>query len=347
VGHSLQMRIQLLCLSKSNPLHAILLKKATAGASDWHLWHDLTRARSCLRVDGILRMDPALSLQEANWLMQTTASALGLPQHPVHLPLEGRLCLEGSARLTARCSFVPLLEGRSLVIRFFTATAPDTDRLQALKAPAKVVHRLKTVMGGRDGLVLVAGPTGSGKSTTVRALLQMAVQQHEKVMSIEDPPEEIVPGVQHLSLTDPVALTPAEALRACLRQGPHCIMVGEIRDEESAQLAHQAALSGHRILSTIHARSTRGILLRLADLGCPPEDLIPAIAFILHQRLVCRRNGPGRHLLCVEGSLEPVDATEVALRAELKKQGWEDHLEKKTETSPLHSPLLSGLPSAT
>jgi type II secretory ATPase GspE/PulE/Tfp pilus assembly ATPase PilB-like protein len=205
--------------------------------------------------------------------------------------MEGRLhqVPASGTPLNLRLSFIPSLYGRALVARFLDpppGNAEETDPLE-------------TADGGRtEGLWLVAGPTGSGKTTTLHTRLRARVRAGEKVLSVEDPVEALLPGVHQVSVGSPPGMGFALALRAFLRQSPDCILVGEIRDGETAGVALQAARTGHRILSTLHARNNAGVLRRFADLGQSPDALLGLRPVVLHQRLLprlcsrCQRTEP-------------------------------------------------------
>jgi type IV pilus assembly protein PilB len=181
--------------------------------------------------------------------------------------------------------------------------------LSALGLPADIEAALRRVIAQPHGLVLVTGPTGSGKTSTLYACLDAINAPDVKILTIEDPVEYEVDGPVQVSVHPPTGLTFARALRSFLRQDPDVILVGEIRDAETAQIAVQAALSGHLVLSTLHTNDAPGAVERLLDLGVEPFLIASTVQAVLAQRLVrrvcahCRRLGP-------------IDATAIGLLGE-------------------------------
>ncbi len=269
-------------------LHAHLQHLVTQyNPSDWHLEPKRDHFLSRLRVAGVLGHSTVLSPTRGQWLVQSILAAIGRHGAGPGECVEGRLGLPGAGGelLPLRVSLVPALHGHALTVRFLHATITG---LEGLGLDHGQMDWLLARHTEREGLWLVAGPTGSGKSTTLHALLQRCVAGGEKVLAIEDPVERVVPGVQHLGVGQPPGLTFARALRAFLRQGPDTVLVGEIRDSETAAIALQAARSGHRVLSTIHARDNAGVLRRFEDLGQPAHQVMPVCPVLVHQRLVAR-----------------------------------------------------------
>jgi len=188
-------------------------------------------------------------------------------------------------RVDYRVSFVPSLHGQKMVIRIFDmANAPQT--LEELHLPASVHARLSTELGREGGLILVCGPTGSGKTTTLYALLRSCSRSFRNIITIEDPVEIQLESTTQLPVDDSAGKTFAALLRSVLRQDPDIIMVGEIRDPETAKIALQAAMTGHLVLSTIHTRDTPGTIFRLLDLGTDAYMVSQGLQLVLAQRLV-------------------------------------------------------------
>lgn len=257
------------------------------GLSDWHLFPQQNQYSSWVRIDGQLLKQKRLSKDEALSRIRSICAAAGLESNTPRNALEGRLQLKTSTvQSDVRLSLVPTHYGTALNARFLSAkqlSGPAWDTL-GLAKPVKL--QLNERFASQEGLWIVAGPTGSGKTTTLHALLRKAVINDEKVISIEDPVERSLHGVQQVSLHSPPGLTYSIALKACLRQAPNTLMIGEIRDRETAAIALQAARTGHRVLTTLHARDTPGLLHRLADLGQSQSDLQQIDPVLLHQRLV-------------------------------------------------------------
>lgn len=275
--------------------------------SDWHLEPTRDHYRSRLRVDGSLQRAETLPLAKGQWLLNSIIALAGIQDQPGQA-MEGRLIHKAPAgdTVTLRISLVPSQFGLSMVIRFLYPGARSRLSLDAIGLGEQQLETICRRYRKGEGLWLVVGPTGSGKSTTLNAFLQLSVQAQEKVLSIEDPVEYTLPGVHHLSLGSPPGLTWERAVRAFLRQAPDCVLVGEIRDEATAAIVLQAARTGHRILSTLHARDNAGVRRRFADLGQDPEYLESVCELVLHQRLVpllCRQ--------CIELTPFPADWTNV------------------------------------
>jgi Tfp pilus assembly pilus retraction ATPase PilT len=268
--------------------------------SDWHLEPERDHFRSRLRVDGVLGREERLPVEKGRWLVQSMLALAGLDHGMEDQPQEGRAtCRNGRGEpVLLRLSLIPSLYGQAMVVRFLYPESAGRRSLEALGFNRPLRQRLENLHADGEGLWLLAGPTGSGKTTTLHALLRLSVQRGEKTLAIEDPVEVTLDGVQHLSVGSPPGLTYARAMRAFLRQAPDCVLIGEIRDEETAALALQAARTGHRILSTLHARDNPGVLRRFADLGQNPAALEALQPLVLHQRLLpllcpaCRHNAP-------------------------------------------------------
>lgn len=269
------------------------------GLSDWHLFPQQNEYASWVRIDGQLVKQKGLSQDEALSRIRSICATAGIESNAPRSALEGRLQLKtNTIQSDVRLSLVPTHYGTALNARFLSANQlsdPDWDRLGLAEA---LQSKLNKRFDSKEGLWIVAGPTGSGKTTTLHALLRKAVMNDEKVISIEDPVERSLRGVQQVSLHSPPGLTYSIALKACLRQAPNTLMIGEIRDRETAAIALQAARTGHRVLTTLHARDTRGLLHRLEDLGQSKLDLQQLDPVLLHQRLVpalcqkCRTKAP-------------------------------------------------------
>ncbi|HSH08939.1 MAG TPA: ATPase, T2SS/T4P/T4SS family, partial [Oceanipulchritudo sp.] len=258
--------------------------------SDWHLEPQQGRYASRLRIEGRLSPVEWVAKSKGDWLINSVLSCSGLGTNQPGIALEGRfsLPLNGGQILPVRVSLIPSIHGYALVMRFLYPHQPGNGQLKSLGMSNDQEDTLQKAYQGKDGLWLVAGPTGAGKSTTLHALLHLSVKRNEKVLAVEDPVERIVPGVQHLQIGRPAALTFAKAVRAFMRQAPDCLLVGEIRDQETAEIALQAARTGHRVLSSIHARSTSGVQRRFMDLGQAPDQVAKICTVLIHQRLVPR-----------------------------------------------------------
>ena len=190
-------------------------------------------------------------------------------------------------RLTRRVSTLPVEGGEKGVVRILDPqeTRPD---LGALGLAANDLQRVRGLMRGNQGVVLAAGPTGSGKSSTLHAALHEVDRDHLNVVTLEDPVEWQLPGASQVQVRPRAGLTFPVALRAVLRQDPDVVMVGEIRDRETAQIAMAAAVTGHLVLSTIHTVDAPGAITRLLNMGVPPYLVAGGLAGVVAQRLVRR-----------------------------------------------------------
>ncbi len=211
---------------------------------------------------------------------------------------------EGSFSATApgrrtdfRVSFTPSVHGQKLAVRILdVANSPQT--LESLGAPKSLIARLQRVMGQNAGMILVCGPTGSGKSTTLYSLIRSIDCKSRNVMTIEDPVEYRIEGVTQSSVDAGRGKNFSDMLRALLRQDPDVLLLGEIRDAESARISMQATMTGHLVLSTVHAQDTINTVFRLLDLGADPNLVASSLNMVLAQRLVrvlcthCRKRRP-------------------------------------------------------
>ncbi|HLY72965.1 MAG TPA: ATPase, T2SS/T4P/T4SS family, partial [Planctomycetota bacterium] len=186
------------------------------------------------------------------------------------------------------------------VLRFFLHD-PDQFDLDRLGYPATVVGPLRRTAQKPDGVILLTGPSGSGKTTTIYALLREIARPagglRRNVVTIEDPVEHAIPGLTQTQVNPAVGLTFANALRSLLRQDPQVILVGEIRDRETAHVAMEAGLTGHLVISTIHSGTAAGVAVRLLEMGVEPHVMTASLSCILAQRLARRLRGTGRQVI--------------------------------------------------
>lgn len=262
----------------------------TGRPSDWHLEPGRRAYRSRLRLDGRLTPPVELTLSRGEWLLNTLLAQAGLERNRDAYPLEDRLSLtlEDGASVSLRLSLIPALLGPALAARLLYEEPGPGESLASLGLGETRLARLLDSYRHTEGLWLVVGPTGSGKSTTLHALVHESIRRQEKVLAVEDPVERILPGAQQVSLGQPPGLSYPMVMRAFLRQAPDTVLLGEIRDPETASVALQAARTGHRVLSTLHARSNAGLGRRLQDLGQDPATLAAVCRIALHQRLLPR-----------------------------------------------------------
>jgi type IV pilus assembly protein PilB len=226
-------------------------------------------------------------------------------------PQDGRFSatIEGRKRIDFRVSTFPTEYGEKVEMRILDQTTA-TATLESVGLTGDNLKGVREMLKSPYGIVLISGPTGSGKSTTLFAMLSEMDREIDNVVSLEDPVEYRIPGVSQSQVRPEIGYTFASGLRSILRQDPDIIMVGEIRDKETAQLAVQAALTGHLVFSTIHTNTAAGAIPRLIDMGIDPYLIAPTLVSIIGQRLVRK--------LC-EGSHEPIPITD-SIRIFLDKE---------------------------
>lgn len=257
-------------------------------ASDIHLEPLAGQFRVRLRIDGVLHEaeGPPKRLHAAVISRLKIMGGLSIAER--RLPQDGRIRTEVSGRpLDLRVATIPTVHGESMVLRLLDddAMRPGVDDLGLADADRAALERL---LGRPDGMVLVTGPTGAGKTTTLYACLQRLNQTDRKIVTVEDPIESQLGGVNQVPVRPNVGLTFAAALRAMLRQAPNVIMVGEIRDRETAEIALQAALTGHLVCSSLHTNDAVGAVARLMDLGAKSYLVAAGLRGVVAQRLVRR-----------------------------------------------------------
>ena len=267
-------------------INALLLEAVRARASDIHVE---TQDRRCVvrfRVDGTLRdvVEPARAL--APLLVSRIKVMARLDIAEKRVPQDGRVSLRvGGHEIDVRVSTLPAQHGERVVLRLLDREAVDLDLARLGMAPrdAAVFARL---LDRPTGMILVTGPTGSGKTTTLYAALAALNDRRRNIMTVEDPIEYELAGIAQMQVNPRIDLTFARGLRAILRQDPDVIMVGEIRDAETAAMAVRSSLTGHFVLSTLHTASAVGSVTRLVDMGVERYLLAPLLVGLVAQRLV-------------------------------------------------------------
>lgn len=286
-------------------VNLLLLEALDAGASDIHLESYPQSFRVRYRLDGVLQDVPSPPAHLAPAVVSRLKIMADLDIAERRHPQDGRIRLRLRDRqVDVRVSIVPALHGESVVLRLL-----DKERgrasLEDIGMAAETLQTFARVISRPHGIVLSTGPTGSGKTTTLYAAIDCIRTGREKILTVEDPVEYELPGVPQIPVNEKVGVTFASVLRALLRQDPDVLLVGEIRDEETAEIATHAALTGHLVLSTLHTNDAPGALTRLLDLGVPSYIVASTVEAVLAQRLV--------RLLCSEcRDYEP--ATEERLR---------------------------------
>jgi general secretion pathway protein E len=276
-------------------LNALLTQAAKDGASDIHIEPYERSSAVRFRVDGTLRevVQPNKALHAALISRLKIMAELDIAEK--RLPQDGRISLRiGGRAIDVRVSTLPSAHGERAVLRLLDkGDAKFT--LESLGMSGDTLERFDRLIQQPHGIVLVTGPTGSGKTTTLYAGLSRVVTTTTNVLTVEDPVEYELPGIGQTQVNAKIDLTFAKALRAILRQDPDVIMIGEIRDFETAQIAIQASLTGHLVLATLHTNDAPSAVTRLTDMGVEPFLLSSSLLGVLAQRLVrklcvhCRR----------------------------------------------------------
>lgn len=270
-------------------LNALLTQAARDGASDIHIEPYERHSSVRFRIDGTLReiVQPNRALHAA--LISRLKIMAELDISEKRLPQDGRISLRiGTRAMDVRVSTLPSAHGERAVLRLLDKSQ-DKLTLQAVGMQGEALARLQQLIAQPHGIILVTGPTGSGKTTTLYAALQQLDAAHSNIMTVEDPIEYELPGVGQTQVNAKIDLTFAKALRAILRQDPDVIMIGEIRDYETAQIAIQASLTGHLVLATLHTNDAASAVTRLIDMGVEPFLLSSSLLGVLAQRLVRKR----------------------------------------------------------
>jgi general secretion pathway protein E len=277
-------------------INALLLQALRERASDLHFEPYEGRSVVRFRVDGVLRdiIEPPRALHAALVSRLKIMASLDIAEK--RLPQDGRIALKlGDKQVDVRVSTLPTGGGERVVLRLLDKDSAQLD-LASLGMSVATMAQMDRLIREPHGIVLVTGPTGSGKTTTLYAALSRLPRGTLNMMTVEDPIEYALDGVGQTQVNPRIELTFARALRAILRQDPDIIMIGEIRDLETAQIAVQASLTGHLVLATLHTNDAASAVTRLADMGVEPYLLASSLLGVLAQRLVrtlcpaCRRD---------------------------------------------------------
>lgn len=267
-------------------LNALFSEAIKEGASDLHIETFENRVTVRFRVDGILRevLEPQRIL--APLIISRVKVMAKLDIAEKRLPQDGRITLRIAGRaVDVRVSTMPTSHGERVVLRLLDKQSAKLDLAQ-LGMQAHTLKWMHHLISIPHGIILVTGPTGSGKTTTLYAALTSLNNQTRNILTVEDPIEYDLSGIGQTQVNHKVNMTFAKGLRAILRQDPDVVMVGEIRDRETADIAIQASLTGHLVLSTLHTNSAIGAITRLDDMGVEPFLLSSSLIGVLAQRLV-------------------------------------------------------------
>lgn len=269
-----------------NIINATCLNAIQIGASDIHIVPENKKTVIRFRIDGVLK-----NIKEFDLSIFNSISSRIKVMSNLNI-MEQRLCQDGHMKLQTekkeydfRVSIVPVIGGESIVLRLFNSNTQkaDIDELGFSKNNLKLLRESVNIS---NGLILISGPTGSGKTTTIHSLINLMNKEALKIITIEDPVERIIDDVEQIQINESIGLTFESVLRSVLRQDPDVIMVGEIRDCETAELAIRASLTGHIIISTLHTNDSISSITRLINLGIEPYLISSVFKYSIAQRLV-------------------------------------------------------------
>ena len=269
----------------SHLLEIILAGAISIKASDIHIEPEQNRSRLRLRLDGVLQDTNFFDL-DVYRLLNSRIKLLSGMKLTSKIAQDGRFSIvEGKDEISIRASLIPGAYGESIVMRILDPKSIQV-KLEEIGIEPFLFSIIQEEIAKPNGLILVTGPTGSGKTTTLYAFLRKIYSPEIKIITIEDPVEYHLTGITQTQTNDEKGYTFAEGLRSALRQDPDVVMVGEIRDKETAETAVQSALTGHIVFSTLHTNNAAGVIPRLIDLGVNPKILVSALSLSIAQRLV-------------------------------------------------------------
>ncbi|MBI3898117.1 MAG: type II/IV secretion system protein [Gammaproteobacteria bacterium] len=283
-------------------------------ASDIHIEPDERELRIRFRLDGVLRVQTTADRRIVGALVSRLKLMAGLDISEKRLPQDGRFNVRVREKsIDVRMSTMPVQYGESVVMRLLNQSTGAL-RLDGIGMPPSILKRFREIIRAPNGMMLVTGPTGSGKTTTLYGALNELNRPESKIVTVEDPVEYRLAGINQVQVNPRIELTFARVLRAMLRQDPDIILVGEMRDQETAEIGLRAAMTGHMVLSTLHTNDAISTALRLIDMGVEPYMVGASVRGIISQRLVRR--------IC-EGCSQPYElepAVKEMLRTEIGEQ---------------------------
>jgi MSHA biogenesis protein MshE len=255
-------------------------------ASDVHIEPQEALLQIRFRIDGMLQLETESDIKIAPALVQRVKLMSGLDISEKRLPQDGRFNVRiRDTRVDVRISTMPTQYGESVAMRLLNRST-GVQGLDGLGMPPQLLARLQQIIRRPTGMVLVTGPTGSGKTTTLYAALNEVNTVDKKIITVEDPIEYRLAGLNQVQVNEKIDLTFARVLRSALRQDPDIILVGEMRDPETAQIGLRAALTGHMVFSTLHTRDAASTPIRLIDMGAPRYMVASSLQAVIAQRLV-------------------------------------------------------------
>jgi type IV pilus assembly protein PilB len=281
----------------------ILRYAVDGGASDVHIEHTGEAVRVRFRIDGVLHTNLTLPAKIHSAIVARIKILSSMKLDEKRKPQDGRFSATVSGRkVDFRVSTFPTYYGEKVVMRILD-TEKGIKGLEETGLSKQHMELIREAIKRPYGMILISGPTGSGKTTTLYGMVKELDRDTQNVLSLEDPVEYSIGGLNQSQVHPEIGYTFANGLRTTLRQDPDIIMVGEIRDKETAQLAVQAALTGHLVLSTIHTNNAIGVIPRLVDMGVDPYLIAPTLNLAIAQRLVRKLCPDARRAIPVEGSI--------------------------------------------
>ncbi len=267
-------------------LQSLFDDAAQVRASDIHIEPQEGRLQIRFRIDGVLHLQTEADIKIAPALALRLKLMSDLDISEKRLPQDGRFAVRvKNARIDVRISTMPTQYGESIVMRLLNQSGMNL-RLDAIGMPKTLLEKFRAIVARPNGLVLVTGPTGSGKTTTLYCALAELNSMEKKLITVEDPVEYRLAGINQVQVNEKIELDFARVLRSALRQDPDIVLVGEMRDQETAQIGLRAAMTGHLVLSTLHTNDAASTPLRLMDMGVPRYMVGSSLQAVLAQRLV-------------------------------------------------------------
>lgn len=268
-------------------INNLIAQAQSKRASDVHIEPLIDAVRIRFRIDGELVEVVRMNHKALSSLITRVKIMAGMDIAERRIPLDGRFSVDiEDKQVSIRAASMPTLYGEKIVLRLMADSKSGVVPLEALGADEAQSRLIRSAIRSPNGLILVTGPTGSGKSTTLYSLLKELAEDSTNVLTVEDPIEKAVPGVNQTQVNPKAGLTFATGLRAILRQDPDKIMIGEVRDVETADIAARAAITGHLVLASMHTNSAAAAYMRLVDMGIEPYVVASSVVAVVAQRLL-------------------------------------------------------------
>jgi type IV pilus assembly protein PilB len=269
-------------------VRAIVEESANSGASDIHIEPEHNQLRVRVRIDGVLREKSVHSRRQHASIVSRIKVMAKLDIAETRRPQDGHFSMKlESGKADVRVSTIPTVYGENVVLRLLLSDSKVLELKDLGMAPS-ALQKMEEFLDNPHGMILVTGPTGSGKTTTLYAALARLATPERNVVTVEDPVEKRIQFLRQTEVNPKAGVTFSTGLRSILRQDPDVIMIGEIRDKEAAELAVQAALTGHLVLSTLHTNNASGAIIRLSEIGIPPFLITSSLRAVVSQRLARR-----------------------------------------------------------